>query len=177
MINQKILLELQYYLIKDIKILLINLLKISIKEKILINTDGKFFTQSIGVTSQPIEISEDYLNYQHEWTRFSFLKIKNDTHLWGISDKQGNIIIPAKYNYISPISKERFIAAIVSEEKIKVDEPMKSHTTFRVGGPAAFFVAPETKEETAYDKFFAVFRQIILFPKMIFDKLFGRFFK
>lgn len=36
---------------------------------------------------------------------------------------------------------------IVSEEKIKVDEPMKSHTTFRVGGPAAFFVAPETKEE------------------------------
>lgn len=37
--------------------------------------------------------------------------------------------------------------------------------------------APETKEETSYDKFFAVFRQIILFPKMIFDKLFGRFFK
>lgn len=87
-------------------------------EKILINTDGKFFTQSIGIASQPIEISEDYLNYQHEWTGFSFLKIKNDTHLWGISDKQGNIIIPAKYNYISPISKERFIAAIVSEEKI-----------------------------------------------------------
>lgn len=87
-------------------------------EKILINTDGKFFTQPIGLTSQLIEISEDYLNYQHEWTGFSFLKIKNDTHLWGISDKQGNIIIPAKYNYISPISKERFIAAIVSEEKI-----------------------------------------------------------
>ncbi|MGN1267507.1 MAG: FAD-binding protein, partial [Dorea sp.] len=36
---------------------------------------------------------------------------------------------------------------VVSEEKIKVDEPMKSHTTFRVGGPASYFVVPETKDE------------------------------
>lgn len=33
------------------------------------------------------------------------------------------------------------------EERIKVDEPMKNHTTFRVGGPADFFIVPETKEE------------------------------
>lgn len=36
---------------------------------------------------------------------------------------------------------------ILPEERIKTDEPMKAHTTFRVGGPAAFFVIPETKEE------------------------------
>lgn len=36
---------------------------------------------------------------------------------------------------------------IISEENIKVDEPMRSHTTFRVGGPASFFVTPQTNEE------------------------------
>ena len=27
------------------------------------------------------------------------------------------------------------------------DEPMKKHTTFRIGGPADYFVTPESKEE------------------------------
>ena len=36
---------------------------------------------------------------------------------------------------------------VISEERIKADEPMKSHTTFRIGGPAKYFVIPETKEE------------------------------
>lgn len=36
---------------------------------------------------------------------------------------------------------------IVSEDNVKIDEPMKLHTTFRVGGPADFFVLPQTKEE------------------------------
>ncbi len=31
----------------------------------------------------------------------------------------------------------------------KKDEPMKSHTTFRVGGPADYFVTPQTAEEVA----------------------------
>ncbi len=35
----------------------------------------------------------------------------------------------------------------IEEFKIKVDEPMKNHTTFRIGGPAKYFVTPETKEE------------------------------
>ena len=35
----------------------------------------------------------------------------------------------------------------ISEERIKADEPMKMHTTFRIGGPAKYFVIPETKEE------------------------------
>lgn len=36
---------------------------------------------------------------------------------------------------------------IIAENRIKKDEPMKSHTTFRIGGPAKYFVIPETKEE------------------------------
>lgn len=36
---------------------------------------------------------------------------------------------------------------IVGKEQIKADEPMKDHTTFRVGGPAEFFVMPETADE------------------------------
>ena len=36
---------------------------------------------------------------------------------------------------------------IIAEDRIKKDEPMKSHTTFRIGGPAKYFIIPETKEE------------------------------
>ena len=36
------------------------------------------------------------------------------------------------------------LTGILSEEKIRRDEPMKTHTTFRVGGPADYFVMPET---------------------------------
>lgn len=39
------------------------------------------------------------------------------------------------------------LVQIVGEERVRTDEPMKSHTTFRVGGPADFFVTPETSEE------------------------------
>lgn len=36
---------------------------------------------------------------------------------------------------------------IIEENRIYVDEPMKKHTTFRVGGAADYFVVPKTKEE------------------------------
>ena len=36
---------------------------------------------------------------------------------------------------------------ILPAERIKEEEPMRLHTTFRVGGPARFFVMPETAEE------------------------------
>lgn len=39
------------------------------------------------------------------------------------------------------------LTKIVSEDRVKVNEPMNRHTTFRTGGPADYFVAPETKEE------------------------------
>ncbi len=38
---------------------------------------------------------------------------------------------------------------LVGEAKVLVDEPMASHTTFRIGGPADYFVMPETVEELA----------------------------
>lgn len=36
---------------------------------------------------------------------------------------------------------------ILGEEKVLVNEPMASHTTFRIGGPADYFAVPETVEE------------------------------
>ncbi|GFI42648.1 UDP-N-acetylenolpyruvoylglucosamine reductase [Lachnospiraceae bacterium] len=39
------------------------------------------------------------------------------------------------------------LAEIVSKERIKIEEPMSSHTTFRVGGPAELFVMPGTFDE------------------------------
>ena len=41
------------------------------------------------------------------------------------------------------------LLSILKEEQVKKDEPMKSHTTFRVGGPAAYFVTPQTADEVA----------------------------
>lgn len=36
---------------------------------------------------------------------------------------------------------------IVGASNVKLDEPMKKHTTFQIGGPADCFVTPETVEE------------------------------
>ena len=38
---------------------------------------------------------------------------------------------------------------LLGEAKVLVEEPMSSHTTFRIGGPADYFVMPETTEELA----------------------------
>ena len=38
---------------------------------------------------------------------------------------------------------------LIGEAKVLVNEPMASHTTFRIGGPADYFVMPETIEELA----------------------------
>lgn len=38
---------------------------------------------------------------------------------------------------------------LIGKEKVLVNEPMASHTTFRIGGPADYFVMPETIEELA----------------------------
>lgn len=39
------------------------------------------------------------------------------------------------------------LAAIVRDEQVLRDEPMQKHMTFRVGGPADYFVMPETIEQ------------------------------
>jgi len=36
---------------------------------------------------------------------------------------------------------------IVGEQNVQIEEPMSKHTTFRIGGPAQFFVTPQTTEE------------------------------
>lgn len=36
---------------------------------------------------------------------------------------------------------------ILGRENIRLDEPMRSHTTFRIGGPADYYVMPETEEQ------------------------------
>lgn len=36
---------------------------------------------------------------------------------------------------------------LIDKERVLLDEPMKKHVTFRVGGPADYFVVTETKEE------------------------------
>ena len=36
---------------------------------------------------------------------------------------------------------------LIGEAKVLANEPMASHTTFRIGGPADYFVMPETVEE------------------------------
>ena len=41
------------------------------------------------------------------------------------------------------------LLSILKVEQVKKDEPMMIHTTFRAGGPASYFVTPETEEEIA----------------------------
>ena len=36
---------------------------------------------------------------------------------------------------------------IISEEKIKQNEPMKNHTSFKIGGPADFYIKIDSIEE------------------------------
>ena len=39
------------------------------------------------------------------------------------------------------------LVEVLPAEKVLQDEPMKKHTTFRIGGPADYFVVPATSEE------------------------------
>ncbi len=39
------------------------------------------------------------------------------------------------------------IKEIVGESNVKVNEPMKAHTTFKIGGPADYFVTPTNMEQ------------------------------
>lgn len=43
----------------------------------------------------------------------------------------------------------QMLGQVLRAEQIRVHEPMSRHTTFRVGGPADYYVEPETKEELA----------------------------
>lgn len=41
--------------------------------------------------------------------------------------------------------KRRFVE-VIGEDRVKEQELMKQHTTFRIGGPASYFLTPDTKE-------------------------------
>ena len=36
---------------------------------------------------------------------------------------------------------------IVGKQNVKIEEPMAKHTTFRIGGPAQYLVAPQNVED------------------------------
>lgn len=38
---------------------------------------------------------------------------------------------------------------LLGQDKVLINEPMSAHTTFRIGGPADYFVMPQTTEELA----------------------------
>lgn len=46
---------------------------------------------------------------------------------------------------MSDIYKE--LCDICTAENVKCDEPMKNHTTFKIGGPAKYYVTPENNEQ------------------------------
>ena len=39
------------------------------------------------------------------------------------------------------------LCAIAGSDNVLADEPMKNHTTFRIGGPADYFIQPSKIEE------------------------------
>ncbi len=41
------------------------------------------------------------------------------------------------------------LSQVLRDEQVRVQEPMSRHTTFRAGGPADYYVEPETREELA----------------------------
>lgn len=44
---------------------------------------------------------------------------------------------------------EALCSAVQTKDKVRQEEPMKNHTTFRIGGPARFFVSPGNSRELA----------------------------
>ncbi|MBQ9002135.1 MAG: UDP-N-acetylmuramate dehydrogenase [Eggerthellaceae bacterium] len=46
-------------------------------------------------------------------------------------------------------SFEQMLAGVVGVENVRTGEPMSLHTTFRVGGPADYFVTPDSAEAVA----------------------------
>lgn len=52
------------------------------------------------------------------------------------------------------------LTGILTEEQILLQEPMKKHTTFRIGGPADYFILPRTKEEVKLAAELCVKRQM-----------------
>ncbi|MGI6046026.1 MAG: UDP-N-acetylmuramate dehydrogenase [Eggerthellaceae bacterium] len=53
------------------------------------------------------------------------------------------------------VNKEKFkqdLYANLGKENVFIDEPMSKHTTFKIGGPAEFYLVPRTFDQVAYIK-------------------------
>ena len=61
--------------------------------------------------------------------------------------------LPAKIKELELLEKEKckkLLEGIVGEGNLKVDEPMKRHTSFlKIGGPADFLITPSSVSELA----------------------------
>ena len=42
---------------------------------------------------------------------------------------------------------KKMFCELLGEESVFIDEPMSSHTTFRIGGPAAYFLVPKSYDQ------------------------------
>jgi hypothetical protein len=72
-----------------------------------------------------------------------------------------------------------FSNRIIYEDLDVFSDPSRPQYLIMTGEDAntmEILTAPEEQEPTDYDKFFAVFRKIVLLPKTIFNKLFGWLF-
>jgi len=56
---------------------------------------------------------------------------------------KSNMLISKSVNFAAELEKA------VPAQRLLIDEPMSKHTTFRIGGPADYFVLPETVQEVA----------------------------
>ena len=50
---------------------------------------------------------------------------------------------------------ERF-SNLLGNEKVRINEPMNRHTTFRIGGPADYFLLPSSSEESVKRNHFSI---------------------
>lgn len=50
-------------------------------------------------------------------------------------------------NQAEALSLKERITHLIGSDIVRMDEPMKNHTTFRIGGPADLFAAPKTEEQ------------------------------
>ena len=46
---------------------------------------------------------------------------------------------------------KKMFCELLGRDHVLTDEPMKQHTTFKIGGPADYFLVPETGEEVGED--------------------------
>lgn len=54
---------------------------------------------------------------------------------------------------VNKLNKEKLynkFLEYIPKELIKIDEPMKKHTTFKIGGPVDIFISPSNKEQIKY---------------------------